>query len=278
MIIQVGIGSFRELEFFLKKGAGEFYTGIETIPSHVEGAPNFKNTKEFFKAKEILNKENKKLFFAANEIRGDKFRETLHTIIELSRNGIDGLIIKDLALLEKIKQKKIKTLIILSTLSQCLNSKAAAFYRKNYGVKRMALPEQITSEEAKNINKILETEVFLKHRESCKNFNGLCFLDCHGGITTPCHQKYNKTFTMPGFTLEENLRNLYRYYKNGTKIIKIGRSPMYHISKAIFFEAKNLIEILKNSKNEEEFLKYSLKFIRNYNKVYKKISEKFGIT
>lgn len=275
MIIQAGIGSFKELEFFLKEGAGEFYGGIANIPSHVEGACNFKNTYEIFKAREILKKENKKFFFAANEVRGDKFKETLKTVTELSKNGIDGLIIKDIALLEKLKEKKIKSFIILSTLSLCLNSKAAAFYKKNYDIKRIALPEQIIPEEARNIMKIVETEIFLIHRESCRNFNGLCFLDCHGAKNTPCLKKYSKTFTMPALSLEENMRNLYQYCKNGTKIIKIGRSPLAQLSRVIFFEAKNIIDILKSSKTEDEFLKYSLKFVKDYDRVYRKLSLKY---
>ncbi|HOJ85930.1 MAG TPA: U32 family peptidase [Elusimicrobiales bacterium] len=276
MNIQVGVGSFKELEFFLKEGAREFYCGLSYIPSHVEGTSNFKNIYEIIRANHIIKKEKKNFFFTANEIDSSAFKKTIDTILKLHENGIDGFIIKDLSLLEEIKKKNIRPFLILSTLSMCLNSKSALFYKRNYYIKRIALCEQITPEESKKIIKTAETEVFLKHRESCRNFNGLCFLSCHGPKTTPCLKKYNETFTMPGFSREENLRHLYRYYKYGTKILKIGRSPLGELSRVIFFEAKNIIDILKNSKNEEEFLKYSLKFTKEYDKIYKKLSIKYG--
>ncbi len=276
MNIQVGVGSFKELEFFLKEGAREFYCGLSYIPSHVEGTSNFKNIYEIIKADRIIKKEKKNFFFTANEIDSSAFKKTIDAILKLHENGIDGFIIKDLSLLEEIKNKKIRPFLILSTLSMCLNSKTALFYKKNYRIKRIALCEQITPEESKKIIEIAETEVFLKHRESCRNFNGLCFLSCHGPKTTPCLKTYNETFTMPGFSREENLKHLYRYYKYGTKILKIGRSPLGELSRVIFFEAKNILNILKNSKNEEEFLKHSLKFTKEYDKVYKKLSVKYG--
>lgn len=51
MLIQVGIGNFKELYEFLKLCAYEFYAGIVSIPSHVENAPNFIEVNDFIKAK-----------------------------------------------------------------------------------------------------------------------------------------------------------------------------------------------------------------------------------
>ena len=176
-----------------------------------------------------------------------------------------------------LKENKIKTYIILSTLTNITNARAALFYKKNYSINRIALAEQLFGIEAKKIIKLIDTEIFLKHRESCRNFNGLCFLDCHRADSTPCLKKYSKHFIMPQISEEKNLRDLYNFIRWGTRTIKIGRSPLYQLTNLLFFEARTLIELIKNSKNEEEFVKYALKFTKEYSKVYKKFTPRYGV-
>ena len=278
MYIHLGIGSFKELDYFLnqKNPPQEFYAGISKIPSHVEGAPNFEDESEIIKAASIARSEKRKFFFVANEITSSN-DSTIETIKILNENSIDGFIIKDLTLLKKLKENKIKTYIILSTLTNITNARAALFYKKNYSINRIALAEQLFGIEAKKIIKLIDTEIFLKHRESCRNFNGLCFLDCHRADSTPCLKKYSKHFIMPQISEEKNLRDLYNFIRWGTRTIKIGRSPLYQLTNLLFFEARTLIELIKNSKNEEEFVKYALKFTKEYSKVYKKFTPRYGV-
>lgn len=169
--------------------------------------------------------------------------------------------------MQSIKKRKIEPFIILSTLSLCLNSHTFNFFKKNYNIKRIALPKQILPNEAKNIIKQIETEMFPKHREICKMFNGICFLDCHGMDTIACMKTYS---------YKKNIFRMTTYsYKLGIRIIKIGRSPLHKLTKILFSEAKAISDIIKNVKAEDEFLKYSIKLANDYNKIYKKLSEKY---
>lgn len=109
-------------------------------------------------------------------------------------------------------------------------------------------------------------------------FNGICFLDCHGRDTNACKKTYiykKSIFRMTTYSLKDSLLQLYQYYKLGTKIIKIGRSPLYKLAKILFLEAKAISDIIKNVKTEDEFLKYSIKIANDYNNLYKKFSEKY---
>ena len=105
MYIHLGIGSFKELDYFLnqKNPPQEFYAGISKIPSHVEGAPNFEDESEIIKAASIARSEKRKFFFVANEITSSN-DSTIETIKILNENSIDGFIIKDLTLLKKLKE------------------------------------------------------------------------------------------------------------------------------------------------------------------------------
>ncbi|MEF3280501.1 MAG: U32 family peptidase [Elusimicrobiota bacterium] len=275
MIIQVGAGTLKEIEKFLKLGADEFYCGLSYIPSHVEKAPNFSKQKDFIEAKKLLGR--KKLFYVANEVQGEIIWEAIKAIEELAEAGVDGFIIKDIAIFEELKKRKLKLFTILSTLSLCLNSYSLKFF-KNYGIKRIALCEQITPEEAKNIIKQIETEMFIKHRETCKMFNGICFLNCHGEDSTACLKTYlndGKIFRMTTYSTRERLRQFYRFYKLGVNIVKIGRSPLFNLTQLIFSEAKLISAIAEKAKTEDEFLSQALKAVNDYDKIYKKLSLKY---
>lgn len=103
MLIQVGIGNFKELDEFLKLGADEFYAGIISIPNHVEDAPNFISVNDFIKAKKIIG--DKKLFFVANEV-SENLKNNTDIIEKLYYNKIDGFILKDISLIQSIKKEK----------------------------------------------------------------------------------------------------------------------------------------------------------------------------
>jgi len=259
MKIQIGIGSFRELDFYLKENCDELYCGLEYIPSHLEGPGNFSSTAEIIKASCTAHQAGKKFFFTANEASSGILKKTIDTIEELTDGGVDGVIARDLAVLEEIKKRRIKTAVILSTLSCCLNSAALDFYA-SYGISRLALPEQLMPEEAENIIKNrygIKTEIFLKHMESCRNFNGLCFLPCKGRKGNFCKKTFQKnglSFEMPHFGRETALSQFYRCWKLGAEIMKVGRCPAQQTMKLVFAEAKYIKELLGKRPSEKEFI------------------------
>lgn len=274
MKLQVGIGSLEELDYYLEEGADELYCGLYSIPNHVEGARNFAATADVLAARERARGKGRKLFFAANEVHKELLGHTAETIKDLVKGGIDGVIIKDLALLDALRKKKVRTHYILSTLSHCMNAETLAFY-VGYGVKRVALPEQLGPAEAKELlrNRYgVKAEVFLKHRECCVNYNGLCFLDCHGGRTTFCKRPFRTgkaEYRMAGPGAAERLAELYEYHRLGAEVLKVGRSPVKETSKLIFREARQVVALLGLGLPKEEFVARALRIKEGFDALHR---------
>ena len=274
MKLQVGVGSLEELDYYLAEGADELYCGLYSIPNHVEGARNFSTTAEVLAATQRAHGAGRKLFFAANEVHKELLGRTVETIKELVAGGMDGVIIKDLALLDALKKKKVRTHYILSTLSYCMNAETLAFY-VGYGVKRVALPEQLGPEEAKELLRNpygVKAEVFLKHRECCINYNGLCFLDCHGGLTTFCKRPFRSgkaEYRMTGPGAAERLAELYDYRRLGAEVLKVGRSPVKEASRLIFREARQVVELLGLGLPKEEFVARALRVKKGFDALHR---------
>jgi putative protease len=271
MRIQIGIGNREELLYYLDNGADEFYGGIERIPGHLYGGENISSESEFLKLCELVHLKNKKFFFVANEVRSDAFYDTIKTIKYLVKNGIDGVIIRDLALLNRLKEEGVKTYYILSSLALCFNRDCLGFYYK-YGIKRIALPEQITVEEASDLvkNKFgIETEMFMTAREYCVVLNGFCYLKQFNGDCI-CRAGFdfgNSKFAMPRPSVKEHFENLYKLYKMGVDILKIGR---HTDSRYIRFEFKELLALkalLESSISLENFINNAIKTNRKFGEI-----------
>jgi Peptidase family U32 len=282
MKIQVGVGSHKELDYFITHGADEFYCGFSQIPSHVEdigGDRNFRSIEDISLAIRKAHKAGKEIFFVANEIHSEFFDKTVEVIKILVKKGMDGVIIKDLTLLNHLKSINLKTKIILSTLNHCFNLETLEFY-KEFNISRIALPEQLMPEEAREIikNKLgVKTEVFLKSREYCVNFNGLCFLQFGEDKECFCRKKFilgGKEFSMPEPPDSEQLGQLYDFYNQGADILKIGRSPDKESGKIFFREAVQLIRILKLKPSRASFIKDALKIKKAFDKTMNFLKDK----
>ncbi len=276
MKIQVGVGSHKELDYFIAHGADEFYCGFSQIPSHVEdirGDRNFQSIKDISLAIKTAHKADKEIFFVANEVQADFFDKTIEVIKTLIKKDIDGIIVKDLALLAHLKSIGVRTKIILSTLTYCFNIETLNFFRE-FNISRIALPEQLMPDEAHEIvkNKFgIKTEVFLKSREYCVNFNGLCFLQFGENKDCFCREKFKigaKDFLMFEPAASEQLGHLYDFYKQGADILKIGRAPDKESGKIFFREAVQLIKILKRKPSRANFIKEALKVKKAFDKTW----------
>jgi hypothetical protein len=270
MKIQLGIGSKKDLLEFINKGVDEFYIGIENIPGHLYGSNHIANLREVLEIIDIVHSNKKKLFVVANEVRGDLFNKTIKTIDELVHNQIDGIIIRDIAVLETLKKKNIKIYLILSSLALCFNKDCLKFY-KGLGINRIALPEHITYQEAEPIinNKIgIDTEMFLTAREFCLVLNGFCYLKSFTDSCI-CRNAFisddNKIFTLPRFAVSEHFKNIYNFHRSGCKTIKIGRGPR-DFSNFALNETLFISKLLESNLRVDEFIKKAvdihLKFTR----------------
>ncbi len=279
MKVQVGIGSRDELDYYLREGADELYCGIYSVPNHVKGARNFGSVADVLSAKDAAHARGVNFFFAANEVSKERLAGTVAVIAELVGGGVDGVIVKDLALLDALRKKKVKTEYILSTLANCMNPSALAFYRE-YGVRRVALPQQLKPAEAADMLRGfpgMEAEAFVNHREYCINYNGLCFLDCVGGSTTFCDRRFKsgkKDFFMSGPGAAEHLGNLYDHHRLGVGVLKVGRSPEKENSRLIFLEALRLVRLLDGGFGKKEFLARALKVKESFDGIYEYMKER----
>lgn len=271
MQLQVGVGSFKELEYYIEHGAAELYCGLYGVPNHVEGARNFTAPAEVGEAAALAHSAGRRLYFAANEVHAEGLEATAAILKDLAGRGVDGFIIKDLSLLGRVRGLKAGKEIILSTLACCMNAGSLGFYA-GLGVTRMALPEQLTPQEARELvkNRLgVGTEVFHKAQECCRNFNGLCFLDCHGLETNVCRKEYRagrNVFVMPALSPAQHLAELHDYYKMGVGTLKIGRSPDAADSRLIFAEARALLKLLDGGIDKKEFVRESLRMMTAYHR------------
>ncbi len=273
--IQVGVNKKSDLEYFISKGADELYCGITHVPSHCYRSRTFDSVEDVINAKDKARTKKIKFFFVANEVESNNFYETVSVIEYLVRNKIDGIIIRDIGLLKYLKEKKINTYFILSSLSLCFNIEALKFYSL-LGIKRIAIPEQITPDEAKPLIQNpfgIDTEVFITAREYCRVLNGFCYLTQFTDKCI-CRQEFqagNRNFFIPAPKPQEHYKNLYRFLKYGTRIIKVGRHPQDFYGKFILSEALALKEILmKNNLTEDDFVKKIMKIHKKNSKVLEK--------
>ncbi len=281
--LQAGLNKESDLDYFISNGADEIYCGINSVPSHCYRLKTFELAEEIIKAKDKAHKNKIKFFFVANEVYSHNFYETVSVIEYLIRNKIDGVIIRDIGLLKYLKDKKIKTYFILSSLSLCFNTEALKFY-SSLGIKRIAIPEHITPDEAKSLIQnpfSIDTEVFLTAMEYCAVLNGFCYLTQFNGKCI-CRSEFKTkdgTFFIPIPRTEEHYLNLYRFIKYGARIIKIGRHPNDFYGKIIFSQATALKEIFTKNSNitEREFVIKAMnihqkisKVLERCQKIYKK--------
>lgn len=261
--LQAGVGGPDELRRFIAAGADELYGGLSSVPSHVYGSGNFASPGDLLAAAAEARAAGRKFFFAANEVGGRLLEHTARVIRRLG-SGVDGVIVKDLALLSRLAEMKVKGFYILSTLACCYNSRTLALYRR-LGVRRLALPEHLTPAEAAGMvrNRLgVGTEVFIKAREYCVNANGLCFLQFGPDNRCYCRDSFRdggKTFHMPGPSAAEQFGQLHDLIKLGARTIKVGRSPRPEGAALVFKEAAALRDLLEAGEPRGSFVKKALR-------------------
>jgi hypothetical protein len=258
--IQVGVGGTAELRRFIEAGADELYGGLSSVPSHVYGADNFSSPGELLRAAAEARAAGRKFFFAANEVDGRLLEHTARVIKGLGK-GVDGVIVKDLALLRRLAELKVEGFYILSTLACCYNSRTLGIYRR-LGVRRLALPEHLAPAEAAGMMRGgVGTEIFIKAREYCVNANGLCFLQFGPENRCYCRDDFRsggRPFRMPAPSAAEQFGQLYDLVGLGARFLKVGRSPRPEAASLIFREARALRDLLEAGGSRASFVNKAL--------------------
>jgi hypothetical protein len=179
MKITAGITNLSELKHAIDYGAGEVYCGILGVMNHrpLTKEYNFQNLNELVDAIRIAHESNVKIYFLANELyRDEEVRNIVVLLKILQRLNIDGVIVRDLALISLLHKSGFEKKLILSSLAGVFNSEALKVYRK-LNISRLVLPQHLKVPEIVNMRKKvkMETEVFFGKEEYCKNIDGRCF-------------------------------------------------------------------------------------------------------
>jgi collagenase-like PrtC family protease len=247
MNILIGINNLKEAMEF-KNDIQEFYFGLGEISNHRKWYKNL-NLNSMNEAREIIkfaNSFNKKIYLAVNEIYEEKeFNSLLKIVKDLLENGLGGLIVRDIRLLNIFKGK---TFLILSTTATTFNSQSVNFY-KQLGAERITLPCHLMPSEAKEIitanNNKIDFEIFYFPHEFCRNIDGICLYHTFRSNITAGNCKYplvakEKRFIMPlpDITSRENF--IKEYKKLGIKYLKIPRDGEIKEKKEIIKKIKNL--------------------------------------
>lgn len=229
MRITVGIKSLKEADYFLHNGAEEIYFGA-LVPNH---RGTCSEEKEIVDSIKLARRLRKKTLLALNQIYPrEEYSFLLNQARRLTDNGLDGLVVRDLALLEYFADRGFRTYFVAGINCSCFNSQAMEFYR-DLGVRRFTLNSQTLPEDARKMVKAapgIETVMFVPclFLEAC--MVPFCFFGYPGVRGAPtelaCVLKFKcgrHDFRMLDSNLYFQANLLYDFHKLGVDWLKVTR-------------------------------------------------------
>ena len=235
MRITVGIKSQEEAEYFLNHGADEIYFSLKSVPGH--RAASFSNEKELLDSIKLARRLRKKTMLGLNAVYPrDKYAVILKHARAMTDKGLDGIIVRDPALLVYFAEKEFRPFFVSSILCACFNSQAMEFYQ-DLGVRRFTLHSQILPEDLKAMVDAApktETVVFAPCIFLAANIVPFCLCPYPeskdpGGARLPDHActfKYkcgDYDFRMLDSDLYYQANMLYDFHKLGVDWLKVPR-------------------------------------------------------
>ena len=191
-------GNPEKLKLALDFGADAVYLGPAAFSLRVR--VNDFDTARIRKAVEYVHKKDKKAYVTLNIFAFNHHLEKLSRFVEkLKTIKPDALIVSDPGVIEIIKEVWPEAEIHLSTQANCLNWRAADFWRRA-GVSRIILGREACLNDISEIKKRvpdLELEYFV-HGSMCMAYSGRCFLSKYfldrsanlGDCVQPCRWSY----------------------------------------------------------------------------------------
>lgn len=195
-------GNLEILKVAVDSGADSVYLGLKEYSARA-GAENF-TLDDLEQGVDYAHLRSSKVFLAVNTLMSDQEFEVFYpTIAEAVNIGIDGLIVQDLAVLQKLTEDFPDVTINCSTQ---MNIYSADEFKKlsELGVNRVVLPRELSCDEIETRTKIaagygIETEVFA-HGAVCVCASGLCLFSAmnrsgsrsgnRGSCAQPCREEY----------------------------------------------------------------------------------------
>lgn len=179
MKLEVPLRKSTEVLPLIKAGAGMFYCGVLS-DSKVNNRHNsilhqFADFRDLQIAIDIAHRYDKEIFLTLNSLKSD-INTCLRQIDKAIKCGIDGIIIADMTLLEKISELGYKVKIYFSVLVSIYNSVTFNFLKNNY-ITGMCFERNVSLANMEAIikeNKALEYSAFVSG--NCSNTQVLCKL------------------------------------------------------------------------------------------------------
>ena len=261
MILVAGAKNFTEAEWLFSNGAQEVYCGLVDIPNHRRDSLSVRDEKELFRIIGLAKKKRKKLLLLINEsCDPGRHAGLARKVKKLVARGVGGLVVKDMSIMEQLREQGVKSYYILSSLALVFNSRALDYFSR-YDLKRVILPYHLTPAEAGKIikNKYrIETEMFYYPSHFCQNVDPLCkFCDWNRDYK-PCKIRLNSEdggFTMPSPDADNLADILYDGHKAGVKYLKIPRTLDFDGLKNFLRDALRLTGLLADGISRKEFRK-----------------------
>lgn len=233
MRITIGVKSPEEAEYFLREGAEEIYFSVSSARGHRTAA--FNSEADLAGAIKLARRTGGKTMLALNAVypRGS-YAAILGQARRLTDKGLDGIIVRDPALLEYFAAENFRPYLVASVLCACFNSQTAGFYR-GLGVKRFTLNSQVMPDDAARILKACpgaEAVIFVPPLCLEANIEPYCFFPYPGGPSGACLHactlRYKcgaHDFRMVDTNLYYQADLLYAFHKLGVQWLKISRQP-----------------------------------------------------
>ena len=265
MRITIGVKSLKEAEYFLQNGADEIYFSLKSVPGHRAAA--FSNEKELLASIKLANKLGKKAMLGLNAVYPrEKYTLILDHARRLTDKGLDGIVVRDPALLDYFNSKKFRPYLVSSILSACFNSQAMEFYQ-NLGVRRFTFHSQVMPEDLRLMTAAAaktETVVFLPFIFLAANIVPFCFCPYPGskepgGAHLPdhaCTLKFkcgSRDFRMLDSDLYFQSDMLYDFHKLGVDWLKVPRQLNTPKLMAEFAITKYLNDLLEKGVDRKVF-------------------------
>ncbi|MCD6396691.1 MAG: U32 family peptidase, partial [Spirochaetaceae bacterium] len=187
-------------------GADAIYAGLPKFSAR-DKSNNFTVT-EMSKISAYAKKYNKKVYLALNTlVKEAELEEIFNYLSEVSKIGIDAIIVQDIGIVWMIKQF-FPNMIIHGSTQMGIHNSAGIEAAERMGLSRVILERQVTIKELELIikNSNLEVEVFA-HGALCSSLSGNCLFSSsiggwsgnRGRCKQPCRRRYYSKDGKNGF-------------------------------------------------------------------------------
>lgn len=242
-----GARGVKEADWLFSNGVGEVYCGVVGIPNHRRDSLSVKDGGEFLRVIDLAKDTGRKALLLVNESCSPAdYGRLAGKVRAYVERGADGVVVKELSILEFLRGSGIKANYILSSLSLAFNSRALDLFR-GYGISRVILPYHLPPAAARGIIKNrygIPAEMFYYPAHFCQNVDPLCVFCAN----KPCKAALvcgGEPFSMPSPGPEGRADMMYDGYHAGIKYLKIPRTLDFDGLKRFVAGARELNGLLE---------------------------------